>query len=174
MSVNTNSPSDFQVSDVVSTDQQQPLLRSRSRSRRSSPRQEQPPQQPQQPQQQQPQQHDASPVVAMEVGEITVDIVGSSAAPAGTSKKPVVIPPPTLRPQHVYAPVAPMGMLTLGLFSKKKDHAKERENLMHGAKDTCVAKGYSLRFSIKSGPFRCSPKIEAINPRLEQFAGPQP
>lgn len=34
--------------------------------------------------------------------------------------KPIVIPPPTLRPQHVYAPVAPLGMLTLGVFSKKK------------------------------------------------------
>ena len=33
---------------------------------------------------------------------------------------PIVIPPPTLRPQHVYAPVAPLGMLTLGVLSKKK------------------------------------------------------
>ena len=35
-------------------------------------------------------------------------------------KTPIVIPPPTLRPQHVYAPVAPLGMLTLGVLSKKK------------------------------------------------------
>ena len=40
-------------------------------------------------------------------------------------KIPVVIPPPTLRPQHVYAPVAPMGMLTLGLLSKKKKGGEE-------------------------------------------------
>jgi len=39
----------------------------------------------------------------------------------GQAAIPVVIPPPTLRPQHVYAPVAPLGMLTLGVFSKKKE-----------------------------------------------------
>ncbi len=47
-------------------------------------------------------------------------------------KIPLVIPPPTLRPQHVYAPVAPLGMLTLGVFSKnkKKDDAQGSPNEM--------------------------------------------
>lgn len=49
-------------------------------------------------------------------------------------KVPVVIPPPTLRPQHVYAPVAPLGMLTLGVFSKKKkdEVGPDGEKIMHG------------------------------------------
>ncbi len=34
---------------------------------------------------------------------------------------PVPIPPPVLRPQHVYPPVAPLGMLSLGVLSKYKD-----------------------------------------------------
>ena len=38
--------------------------------------------------------------------------------------KPVVIPPPTLRPQHVYAPVAPLGMLSLGVLSKHKNEVE--------------------------------------------------
>ena len=38
--------------------------------------------------------------------------------------KPVYIPPPTLRPQHVYAPVAPLGMLSLGVLSKHKDEVE--------------------------------------------------
>ena len=51
----------------------------------------------------------------------------------GAPKKPVVVPPPTLRPQHVYAPVAPLGMLTMGMFSKgnKED---ERKKLAYGGK----------------------------------------
>lgn len=44
-------------------------------------------------------------------------------SPSPRAKKPIVIPPPVLRPQHVYAPVAPMGMLTLGLLSKHKDQS---------------------------------------------------
>jgi hypothetical protein len=36
------------------------------------------------------------------------------------SKRPMAFHPPTLRPQHVYAPVAPLGMLSLGVLSKHK------------------------------------------------------
>jgi hypothetical protein len=39
---------------------------------------------------------------------------------------PVVhIAPPVLRPQHVYAPVAPLGMLSMGLLSKHKNEATD-------------------------------------------------
>ena len=59
---------------------------------------------------------------------------------AAPPQKPIVIPPPVLRPQHVYAPVAPMGMLTLGLLSKKKDDGGAGEagefKLAHG-KNRC-------------------------------------
>lgn len=37
------------------------------------------------------------------------------------AKKPAYFPPPVLRPQHVYAPVAPLGMLSLGVLSKHKN-----------------------------------------------------
>ena len=43
-------------------------------------------------------------------------------SPSGRTKRdPVPIPPPVLRPQHVYPPVAPLGMLSLGVLSKHKD-----------------------------------------------------
>ena len=35
-----------------------------------------------------------------------------------------MIQPPVLRPQHVYAPVAPLGMLSLGVLSKHKKEAR--------------------------------------------------
>lgn len=47
--------------------------------------------------------------------------------------KPIVIPPPVLRPQHVYAPVAPLGMLSLGVLSK---HKKESKGGLLGEDDT--------------------------------------
>ncbi len=40
------------------------------------------------------------------------------------TKKPIVIQPPVLRPQHVYAPVAPLGMLSLGVLSKHKSEGQ--------------------------------------------------
>ena len=46
----------------------------------------------------------------------------------GPSGKPLVIPPPTLRPQHVYAPQAPLGMVTLGIFGGKKKKKEGSEN----------------------------------------------
>jgi hypothetical protein len=52
-----------------------------------------------------------------------VSITKPPSPPPATQPIPVkVVPPPrtAIRPQHVYAPVAPMGMITLGLFSKKK------------------------------------------------------
>ena len=48
--------------------------------------------------------------------------------PRGPSGKPLVIPPPTLRPQHVYAPQAPLGMVTLGIFGGKKKKKEGSEN----------------------------------------------
>ena len=45
----------------------------------------------------------------------------------GPERPFVVVPPPTLRPQHVYAPVAPLGMLTLGVFSKKNKEDQDAE-----------------------------------------------
>ena len=45
-------------------------------------------------------------------------------SPIESRKKPVVIQPPVLRPQHVYAPVAPLGMLSLGVLSKHKKEAR--------------------------------------------------
>ena len=39
-----------------------------------------------------------------------------------------MIPPPTLRPQHVYAPQAPLGMVTLGIFGGKKKKKEGSEN----------------------------------------------
>ena len=45
-------------------------------------------------------------------------------SPMESRKKPVVIQPPVLRPQHVYAPVAPLGMLSLGMLSKHKKEAR--------------------------------------------------
>ena len=45
-------------------------------------------------------------------------------SPIEPRKKPVVIQPPVLRPQHVYAPVAPLGMLSLGVLSKHKKEAR--------------------------------------------------
>lgn len=51
-------------------------------------------------------------------------------------KAPLVIAPPTLRPQHVYAPVAPLGMLSLGVLSKHKDEAvgsaSDIRNIIYG------------------------------------------
>ena len=51
-------------------------------------------------------------------------------------KSPVAILPPTLRPQHVYAPVAPLGMLSLGVLSKHKDEgggsASDIRNIIKG------------------------------------------
>jgi hypothetical protein len=41
--------------------------------------------------------------------------------PTEVKPKPIVIAPPVLRPQHVYAPVAPLGMLSLGVMSRHKD-----------------------------------------------------
>ncbi|XP_059094736.1 band 7 protein AGAP004871-like isoform X2 [Tigriopus californicus] len=50
-------------------------------------------------------------------------------APVLQKKAPVVIPAPILRPQHVYAPVAPLGMLTLGVFSKNKEETDEEKEI---------------------------------------------
>ena len=53
-----------------------------------------------------------------EVEDLLRDMAGG---PAHPSAEKVVIPPPVLRPQHVYPPVAPLGMLSMGLLSKHKD-----------------------------------------------------
>lgn len=60
---------------------------------------------------------------------------GGTGGPDPTNKPFKVIPPPQIRPQHVYAPVAPMGMLTLGLLSKKKKEPGSQSdfrNILHG------------------------------------------
>ena len=49
--------------------------------------------------------------------------------------KPVILPP-TLRPQHVYAPMPALGALSLGLKGKKKkgeDEDTDFSKLMNGA-----------------------------------------
>ena len=61
--------------------------------------------------------------------------------------KPVILPP-TLRPQHVYAPMPALGALSLGLKGKKKkgeDEDTDFSKLMNGA--TAILKlGLSPKF----------------------------
>eukprot|EP00095_Tigriopus_kingsejongensis_P009835 maker-scaffold21_size687808-snap-gene-2.10 protein:Tk09835 transcript:maker-scaffold21_size687808-snap-gene-2.10-mRNA-1 annotation:"hypothetical protein DAPPUDRAFT_45422" len=54
---------------------------------------------------------------------------GPASGPVPVKRVPVVIPPPVLRPQHVYAPVAPLGMLTLGVFSKRQVETDEEREI---------------------------------------------
>ena len=52
--------------------------------------------------------------------------------------KPVILPP-TIRPQHVYAPMPALGALSLGLKGKKKkgeDEDTDFSKLMNGASST--------------------------------------
>ena len=65
-------------------------------------------------------------------------------------KKPVVIQPPVLRPQHVYAPVAPLGMLSLGVLSKHKKEARGgiRDGLAIRLPNRCYAFSISNNVSI--------------------------
>ncbi len=72
-----------------------------------------------------------------DVGVAAMMDADSPETPSLTRKSPpVTIAPPTLRPQHVYAPVAPLGMLSLGVLSKHKKEgagsASDIRNILKG------------------------------------------
>ncbi|XP_059094862.1 band 7 protein AGAP004871-like [Tigriopus californicus] len=82
-------------------------------------------------------------------------------------KKPAYFPPPVLRPQHVYAPVAPLGMLSLGVLSKHKnefDRTDQRKLREPEGADVCtmLLTAFSLVLVLVTLPFSLCVSVKVV------------